>query len=146
MSGYLARKLDRLKIWINGVLNKKPVYNITQNGIKREFYNLKDTKNLPFDPDTYEDTQLFIGHNYANPWYVDIESIEKQYDIYEYNHTLDSLIEQKHVIPSQRYKRLMIDDTISNTFSPNRQNLQRLQQIVIAIAVGVGFLVMLQLT
>ena len=142
----LEKTRYKVKVFWNGLWGKSPTFHIKENDIEVRFHNLSDYKNLPFDLDTYETTQLFIGNNYSNPWNPDIDSIEKMYNEYSYDDPINDLIKKKHIIPSQRYKLLMNQDSLTDTFRPSSDNLSRMQTLLYVAIAGIGFLVLLRVT
>lgn len=142
----LEKTKFKTKMFVYSLMGKSPTYHITENNIIVKWHNLDNIDNLPFDLDTYEETQLFLGHTYANPWKPDIEKIDEIYDEYDYEDPITDLIEKKHIIPSQRYKTLMNQNSLVETFTPSQNNLNRLQTLLYLISAGVGLLVLIQVT
>jgi len=136
----------RVHAWINRRFGRKPAYLITKHGIETHWFDFSDTGNLPFDRDTYRDTQLFIG-NWANPWYVDIESIKDAYpDFTEQNiTTIENVFTDKHVYPSQRWKLLANQSVLRDMFVGGGFDEQRIMRLLYALCAGVGFIAILLL-
>lgn len=133
----------RLKRWIQRRFNRKPAYRITRNGVVVKYFNFADTSTLPFDLETYRDTQIFIG-SWANPWYVDIDSITDEYDDFtEQSVTkISDVFGGKHVYPSQRWKILSNQQVIQEMFEGRSLDQDQFKRLLYA---NLGGLVMIGL-
>ena len=138
----IKQKAFQLKVGVLGLFNRKPAFLIKRNGIEIHFFNFANTDALPFDKNTYQDTQIFIG-DWANPWYVDIDSIEEQYDEFSYNESLDNLIEEKHVTPSQTYKTYMGQRLLADMIMGAGFDEEKIVRILYAIGGAVAFILLL---
>lgn len=134
--GFVPRRV-RLKRWMQRRFNRKPAYRITRNGVVVKYFNFSDPQTLPFDLETYRDTQIFIG-SWANPWKVDIDSITDAYpDFTEQEITeVSDVFEEKHVYPSQRWKVLANQQVIQEMFEGRSLNQDRVVRLLYATLGG----------
>lgn len=134
--GFLPRRV-RIKRWWQRRFNRKPAYRITRNGVVVRYFNFSDTDSLPFDLETYQDTQIFIG-SWANPWYVDIDSIEKAYPDFTKQETTEvsDVFGEKHVYPSQRWKMLANQHALQEMFEGRTLNNETIQRLLYAVLGG----------
>lgn len=192
-------------------INQKPAYVIGKNGIRVEWHDFSDPTSLPFDRDTFENSNLFLG-DYANPWSVDfdsiaeeygeekdiekeslfgnektvtveyidrekvlealdkqitnqvgdsdeiplskgpipvdfdIEAIAREYDEFGHEDPLTDLVEEKHVIPSQKYKAYMNQAVLTETFQASAFPLERMKYVLYMILGAVGFQLLITVT
>jgi len=118
--------------------NRYPAYRLTSEGIEVHWFDFSNTDDLPFDLDTYYKCQLFIG-DWANPFTVDIESINDEFEELDYDKLQKGVHELKgeHVTPSQKYKTYMYQNTLSGIFSIQGENHQK---ILYALYANLGVL------
>lgn len=138
--GFLTKTRYKIKTALLGIVNKKPAFRIHRNGVDVKYFNLSDTKNLPFDRDTYNDTQVFIG-KWSNPWYFDIDKIEDAYPNFEEENItkIEDVFSKKHVWPSQRWKLLANQDVLNQMFVGGALSSERIVRLLYLIAAGIGF-------
>lgn len=134
----------KFKKAVSKIFNKQPVYKITQNGIEVHFFDINNEQNLPFDKETYRETQLFIG-DWSNPWYVDIESIKDSYpDFTEQEITnLTDIFSEKHIYPSQKYKQYMNQRVISDMYNSVHMPVDKLVRLMYICLAGIGIVAFL---
>lgn len=137
----------RLNKWIQRRMGRKPAYMVTRGGIEVHYFNFADTDTLPFDLETYRNTQIFMG-NWANPWYVDVDGITEEYDNFaecEINDSSD-IFGTEYVYPSQKWKTLANQKALAEMFtgrSINTDQLRKLLYVVIGGLVLIGLIVAL---
>lgn len=144
---YVSKPLThRINRWVQSRFNRKPAYRITKHGIEVEYLDFTDTEKLPFDLETYRETQLFIG-SYANPWRVDIDSIEEAYpDFTEQKiSNIQDVFAKRHVYPSQRWKLLANQNALRDMFVGGAIDDQRILRLLYLAIVGIGFIAILLL-
>lgn len=128
----------RLHKFFHKTFSRKPAYMVKKNGIEVRYFDFNDTDTLPFDPETYSETQLFIG-SWANPWYVDIDEIKEQYDDFteETVTKVDDVFSKKHIYPSQRWKMLANQNVLSEMFIGRSLRQQRVIRLLYAVLGGI---------
>jgi len=141
----LSEFFGKLKDGFSRSVNRKPAYRITENGIEVDYFNFDNPKSLPFDIETYNDCNLFLG-DYANPWHVDLDAIESEYEEFGSGDPITDLVEKKHVMPSQKYKTYMNQNVLQSTFSFGGLEFERLKYIAYMILGGVAINLVITLT
>lgn len=117
--------------WLQRRLNRKPAYRLTRNGVEVHWFNFSDTDTLPFDLETYRETQVFIG-NWANPWKIDVDGITDEYDNFvecEINDSSD-IFGTDYVYPSQKWKLLANQNALSEMFTGRSINTDQLRRLL----------------
>lgn len=134
----------RIDRFFQGLFGRKPAYRITKHGVEIEYFDFSDTDNLPFDLETYQDTQIFI-QDYANPWYFDLDSIEENYPNFTEEEVtkVSDVFAEKHVYPSQRWKLLANQNVLRDMFVGGAFNDQRIMRLLYLIGGGVGLLLLI---
>lgn len=136
---------NRINDFFGKLFNRKPVYIIKRNGVERQFYNLDKPETLPFDKNTFEETQIFI-QDFANPWYVDFESIQEEYDFPNENTTLDNLVSEKHIYPSQKFKDLNKQTVIRDMYRASNMDFEKINRLLYAIGGMTAIILLLTIT
>jgi len=139
------KQRHKLKDGFHRSIGQKPAYIVNQSGVEVRWFDFSDPGALPFDPDTYNDSQLFLG-SWANPWHVDLDAIEREYSRYEYDDPITDLIKKKHVIPSQAYKSYMNQRVVNYTFNLAAVDWDRIKYAVYATLVVVMILLLVTIT
>lgn len=134
----------RLNRFFHRCFSRKPAYRIRPNGIEVRYFNFDNPETLPFDKDTYNETQIFIG-KWANPWYVDFEAIEEQYDNFTEDTitTVDDVFEKQHIYPSQRWKTLANQNVLSEMFVGRSVRQERVIRLLYAVLGAIAILFIL---
>lgn len=128
----------KIKDGFNRSFDRRPAYIVTGSGVRVEWHDFTNPSELPFDLETYEETQIFLG-DYANPWHVQLEQIEKEYSEFGSDEPIKNLVSNKHVIPSQKYKVYMNQTVLKDTFRGGGLNTDRIKMVLYGI-LGVGIL------
>lgn len=142
-NGKISRRY-RLHQFFHTLFNRKPAYMITRTGIEVKWFDFSNPQTLPFDTDTYNDTQIFIG-DWANPWYVDVDAIEDQYDDFTKAEitTVNDVFKKKHIYPSQRWKTLANQNVLSEMFIGRTMRQERVVRLLYAVCGGLLILAIL---
>lgn len=132
---------NRVNRFIQRVFKRKPAYLITETGIETHYFNFAKDETLPFDTETYADTQIFIG-NWANPWYFDIAEIENEYENFSEKDItkIEDIFEKEYVYPSQRWKLLANQNVLRDMFVGGAIDDARIMRLLYALLAGVGLL------
>lgn len=138
----IGQKKEQLMKFYHSLLNRKPVYRLTETGMQVEYYSFSDTSELPFDVNTYQNSQLFLG-DYANPWNVEVEQILEEYPEADGNISEKELVENDYIIPSQKYKAYMKQKVYSDMFSESVLGDLPVMRILYIMSAGIGFIILL---
>lgn len=135
---------NRINKFIHRLFGRKPAYRITRNGVEVKYFDLDDTDSLPFDKETYRNTQIFIG-KWSNPWFIDIDNIEDEYPNFaEQDITqISDIFSEKYVYPSQRWKLLANQNVLKDMFVGGMMNEQQLKRLMYIVLAGIGFIALL---
>lgn len=134
----------RLNKFFHRCFSRKPAYRIQPTGIEVRYFNFDKTETLPFDMDTYNETQLFIG-SWANPWYVDFDAIEDNYDDFtkEEITKVDDVFGEQYIYPSQKWKTLANQNVLSEMFVGKTRRQERVIRLLYAVLGGLILLAIL---
>lgn len=139
---FIKRKARGFRHFFESLRNKKPCYIITENGVHVKYYDFSNREQLPFDPNTYENCQIFIG-NIANPVKVQVQDIIENADELSYDEAQSKGFEymnEEHIIFSQRYKQMMLNKAYSGIFAGGPMNNNQIKYLLYGILALIGLL------